>query len=112
MRYVSHKIRSSPLNVARAGLELLETDLEAARASVSILNLLDDIFSASSTAIEILQDMLHYEHIDSGTFKLEMAVTPLLNIFGGRLEAYKYMTLLEEEHHSSHRRSGASIGLL
>ena len=50
MRYVSHKIRSSPLNVAHAGLELLKTDLEAARASVSILNLLDDIFSASSTA--------------------------------------------------------------
>ena len=44
MRYVSHKIRSSPLNVAHAGLELLKTDLEAARASVSILNLLDDIF--------------------------------------------------------------------
>ncbi len=86
--------------------------MEAARASVSILNLLDDIFSASSTAIEILQDMLHYEHIDSGTFKLEMVVTPLLNVFAGRLEAYKYMTLLEEEHHSSHRRSGASIGLL
>jgi signal transduction histidine kinase len=54
---------------------------------------LDDIFSASSAAIEILNDMLHYEHMDSGTFKLEMAVTPLLNVFAGRLEAYKFMAL-------------------
>ena len=90
VRYVSHEIRS-PLNVAHAGLEILKADLETARVSISILNLLDDIFSASNTAIEILNDMLHYEHIDSGTFKLEMVVTPLLNVFAGRLEAYKYM---------------------
>ena len=90
VRYVSHEIRS-PLNVAHAGLEILKTELEAARVSISILSLLDDIFSASNTAIEILNDMLHYEHIDSGTFKLEMAVIPLLKVFAGRLEAYKYM---------------------
>jgi signal transduction histidine kinase len=92
VRYVSHEIRS-PLNVAHAGLEILKADLEAMGASLAILNLLDDIFSASSAAIEILNDMLHYEHMDSGTFKLEMAVTPLLNVFAGRLEAYKYMAL-------------------
>ena len=101
MRYVSHKIRSSPLNVARAGLELLKTDLEAARAS-------GHIFGKQYGH----RDPERHAHIDSGTFKLEMPVTPLLNVFAGRLKAYKYMTLLEEEHHSSHRRSGASIGLL
>ena len=90
VRYVSHEIRS-PLNVAHAGLEILKAELEAIRAPISILNLLDDIFSSSNTAIEILNDMLHYEHIDSGTFKLEMAVIPLLHAFAGRLEAYKYM---------------------
>ena len=37
--------------------------------------------------------MLHHEHMDSGTFKLELAVTPLLNVFAGRLEVYKYMAL-------------------
>ena len=76
VRYVSHEIRS-PLNVAHAGLEILRADLETIGASIAILNLLDDIFSASNAAIEILNDMLHYEHLDSGTFKLELALTPL-----------------------------------
>ena len=90
VRYVSHEIRS-PLNVAHAGLEILKADLETAGASLAILSLLDDIFSASNAAIDILNDMLHYEHIDSGTFKLEPAVVPLVNVLAGRLEVYKYM---------------------
>ena len=97
VRYVSHEIRS-PLNVAHAGLEILRADLETIGASIAILNLLDDIFSASNAAIEILNDMLHYEHLDSGTFKLELALTPLQNVFAGRLEAYKYMALKKNIH--------------
>ena len=65
VRYVSHEIRS-PLNVVHAGLELLWADLVAAGALSSTLTLLQDIFFASSAAIEILNDMLQYEHIDSG----------------------------------------------
>ena len=90
MRYVSHEIRS-PLNVAVAGLEILKLELEAIGASRAILDLLGDINFGSNTAIEILNDMLQYEHIDSGIFKLELSVVPLMNIFMGRLEAYKYM---------------------
>ena len=90
VRYLSHEIRS-PLNVSHAGLEILKAELEAMGASLAILSLLDDIFSASNAAIEILNDSLHYEHMDSGTFKLELAVTPLRDVFAGRLEAYKYM---------------------
>eukprot|EP01036_Dinobryon_divergens_P024125 gene24123-32542_t len=114
VRYVSHEIRS-PLNVAHAGLEILKADLEAMGASLAILNLLDDIFSASNAAIEILNDMLHYEHMDSGTFKLELAVTPLLNVFAGRLEAYKYMALkkninlrIEDRAHASEYYASSS----
>ena len=91
VRYVSHEIRS-PLNVACAGLEILKAELEALRAARSILDLLNDISFANNTAIEILDDMLQYEHIDSGIFKLELAVTPLKNLFASRLETYKYMS--------------------
>eukprot|EP01036_Dinobryon_divergens_P031410 gene31410-40802_t len=66
VRYVSHEIRS-PLNVACAGLEILKADLEALRAAGSVLDLLNDI-----------------------SF-LELAVTPLKNLFASRLETYKYM---------------------
>ena len=87
---MSHEIRS-PLNVAVAGLEILKLELEAIGVSRPILDLLSDINFASNTAIEILNDMLQYEHIDSGIFKLDLAVVPLMNIFVARLEAYKYM---------------------
>ena len=90
VRYVSHEIRS-PLNVAHAGLEILKGELEASGATNFVRELLDDIFFASNTAIEILNDMLQYEYIDSGTFKLDLAVTPVLRVFEGRLGAYKFM---------------------
>eukprot|EP01036_Dinobryon_divergens_P031853 gene31853-41335_t len=67
VRYVSHEIRS-PLNVACAGLEILKADLEALRVAGSILDLLNDI-----------------------NF-LELALTPLKNLFASRLETYKYMS--------------------
>ena len=87
---MSHEIRS-PLSVVSAGLEILKVDLEALRVAGSILDLLSDINFANNNAIEILDDMLQYEHIDSGIFKLELAVSPLQGLFVGRLEAYKYM---------------------
>ena len=90
VRYVSHEIRS-PLNVVHAGLELLRADLTAAGALPSTLTLLQDIFFASSAAIEILNDMLQYEHIDSGTFKLDCAAVPMLQAFAGRLDGFKFM---------------------
>ena len=87
---MSHEIRS-PLSVVCAGLEILKADLEALRVAGSILDLLSDINFANNNAIEILNDTLQYENIDSGIFKLELAVSPLQGLSVGRLEAYKYM---------------------
>lgn len=36
------------------------------KAASSILELLDDIFQASDSSINILNDLLHYEHLDAG----------------------------------------------
>ena len=90
VRYVSHEIRS-PMNVVHAGLELLRTELEATGAFRSVLELLQDIYFASETAIEILNEMLQFEHMDSGTFKLECVVTQLFKCFENRLNSFKYM---------------------
>ena len=90
VRYVSHEIRS-PLNVVHAGLELLRADLAAAGVLPSFVGLLQDIYFASSAAIEILNEMLQYEHIDSGTFKLECAAVPMLQAFAGRMDSFKFM---------------------
>jgi signal transduction histidine kinase len=90
VRYVSHEIRS-PLNVVHAGLELLRADLVATGALPSTLSLLQDIYLSSGAAIEILNDMLQYEHIDSGTFKLECAAIALVQAFTGRMNSLKIL---------------------
>ena len=90
VRYVSHEIRS-PLNVVHAGLELLRADLAAAGALSSTLNQLQDIYIASSAAIDILNDMLQYEHIDSGTFKLDCAIVSMVRAFAGRMDGFKFL---------------------
>mmetsp|Transcript_16561 Transcript_16561/g.24068 ORF Transcript_16561/g.24068 Transcript_16561/m.24068 type:complete len:426 (-) Transcript_16561:1005-2282(-) len=90
VRYVSHEIRS-PLNVVHAGLEILRSELNNLTQSAtlqvnnSLSELMDDIYSASETAIEILNDLLHYEHMDAGTFNLELSWRPLAQLFQSKL---------------------------
>ena len=63
---------SSPLNVVHAGLDILRSELSPSSSESTVavgrstLELIEDIYSASETAIEILNDLLHYEHMDSG----------------------------------------------
>jgi len=54
--------------VVHAGLELLLLDLKKVEDNVSdrLRELAEDIFAASGTAINILNDLLDYEHMDSG----------------------------------------------
>ena len=92
VRYVSHEIRyylhstffsnvssilvRSPLNVVHAGLEILRDELRELDAGKStkcdennnkgLLELVEDIFAASDSAINILNDLLNYEHMDAG----------------------------------------------
>ena len=89
VRHVSHEIRSfflsssllssihvnlfrSPLNVVLAGLEILISDLsESANKyndenSQKTLEMAGDVHSACETAIQLLNDLLNYEHLDAG----------------------------------------------
>eukprot|EP00597_Dinobryon_sp_UTEXLB2267_P018742 CAMPEP_0201113918 /NCGR_PEP_ID=MMETSP0812-20130820/78106_1 /ASSEMBLY_ACC=CAM_ASM_000668 /TAXON_ID=98059 /ORGANISM="Dinobryon sp., Strain UTEXLB2267" /LENGTH=617 /DNA_ID=CAMNT_0047377495 /DNA_START=109 /DNA_END=1962 /DNA_ORIENTATION=- len=86
VRYVSHEIRS-PLNVVHAGLDILRGELESYKSlSEDVLELVEDIFSASDSAINILNDLLNYEHLDAGTFRLDLTWTRLCSDFGNRLK--------------------------
>jgi len=99
VRYVSHEIRS-PLNVVHAGLDLLRTELKQMLVHISSMDdtmeLLEDIFAASGSAISILNDLLNYEHIDAGTFKLEMDYVPLLRLFDDKLNWARLMARSKE----------------
>ena len=55
------------------------------------MKLLDDIFFSSATAIDILNDLLQYENIDAGKFKLEFKTLNLRSIFQQRLNPYVFM---------------------
>ena len=56
-----------------AGLDLLRSELEGFDESASVIvismdmaKMIGQIFGASESAIEILNDLLNYEHIDAG----------------------------------------------
>eukprot|EP00597_Dinobryon_sp_UTEXLB2267_P014484 CAMPEP_0170111490 /NCGR_PEP_ID=MMETSP0020_2-20130122/8505_1 /TAXON_ID=98059 /ORGANISM="Dinobryon sp., Strain UTEXLB2267" /LENGTH=454 /DNA_ID=CAMNT_0010337027 /DNA_START=701 /DNA_END=2062 /DNA_ORIENTATION=- len=94
VRYVSHEIRS-PLNVVHAGLDILRSELQSSSSVAgNTMDLVEDIYSASETAINILNDLLHYDHMDSGTFKLELSWRPLAGVWESK---WKWAFLLAEK---------------
>ena len=48
--------------------------------------MLGHIYSASQTMIDVLNDLLQYEHIDSGAFKLELCWRPVANFLESKLD--------------------------
>lgn len=62
----------SPLNIVHAGLDIVRSEMKPVDDSSSVTvtcetaEMIEQIFSASETAIDILNDLLHYEHMDSG----------------------------------------------
>lgn len=56
--------------MVRVGLDILRSELtrpnSTAKIEPSTLELLDDIISSSDTSIEILNELLDYEHMDAG----------------------------------------------
>lgn len=60
----------SPLNVVRVGLDILRSELTRPNSTTKIdpatLELLEDIISSSDTSIDILNELLDYEHMDAG----------------------------------------------
>ena len=49
----------SPLNIVHEGLDIIRSEIEADK-------MIRNIFSASETSINFLNDLLHCEHIDAG----------------------------------------------
>lgn len=88
--------------MVHAGLEILRSELNnvtqsaSSQVSNSLCELIDDIYSASETAIEILNDLLHYEHMDAGTFNLELSWRPLSGFLKDKLN---WAAILAEKKH-------------
>ena len=64
------------MNVVHGGLDLLMSEIKEADPNAafvpisrSTVELIQHIFSSSESAIDILNDLLHYEQIDAGRSK-------------------------------------------
>eukprot|EP01036_Dinobryon_divergens_P034723 gene34723-biopygen27455 len=86
VRYVSHEIRS-PLNVVHVGLEMLVALINRADPTSPFISIDRDtadfiiqMFFSSESAINILNDLLQYENIEAGNFRLSCAALSLVNV--------------------------------
>ncbi|KAL3941588.1 MAG: hypothetical protein SGBAC_004090 [Bacillariaceae sp.] len=82
VRFISHEIRT-PLNTVCMGLELLQAELKAPKGldgdskvaqeeDISFwLNVTDDTNENAHAAVEILNDLLNYDKLETGTLELE-----------------------------------------
>jgi len=96
VRFVSHEIRS-PLSIVSAGLEFFVehlTDADSTTPQISstsappigsntveLMELANDLSEATDTAINIVNDLLQYESMDAGMFKLEAARVEPADLF-------------------------------
>ena len=70
MRYISHEIRT-PLNIVFLGLKSLEDDIKACDTA-NCISTLHDIKGSCQIALQVLNDMLMYDKIQSGLLVLEL----------------------------------------
>jgi signal transduction histidine kinase len=66
VRYIGHEIRT-PLNTVCMGLELVETKLKDIDVSEDVFEDLVELKVSVDTAVYILNDLLAYEKLESGT---------------------------------------------
>ena len=76
VRYISHEIRT-PLNTVTMGLQVLREELLSDGASQSKITTLKSIEDACDIAIDILNDLLLFDKIESGVMKLDITKVPV-----------------------------------
>jgi signal transduction histidine kinase len=71
VRYISHELRT-PLNTAFLGLKLLSSDLKASKSQKDAerYDTLVDVNMSCTAAVDILNDLLCYEKLESGILEL------------------------------------------
>jgi signal transduction histidine kinase len=94
VQYISHELRT-PLNTAFLGLKLLTRDLNSSSSAegLALYETLSDINISCKAAVDILNDLLCYEKLESGLLKLnkeEISLQPLLmnsvSMFAGQVK--------------------------
>ena len=86
VRYVSHEIRT-PLSIVSMGLQLAKEELIKVGDVEETVRLLEDVKSSSDTAVGILNSLLTYDKIDTGTLVLEKEELPVWDFLSDTVRA-------------------------
>jgi signal transduction histidine kinase len=92
VKSISNEI-TSPLYVSHVSLEVLKAQLKSDPQGQmdKVQDQVDNIYSANETALSIMNDLLQYENIDTGTFKLTRKVVSMKHVFKGRFKPLYYL---------------------
>lgn len=95
VRYVSHEIRT-PLNITLLGLKFLEDELKKheQKQLSDVYDVLDDVKTSCSVAVDILNDLLLYEKLDDGIFTLNRSDVAVLHFFKEAINVFKVQVIL------------------
>ncbi|KAL3940762.1 MAG: hypothetical protein SGARI_000848 [Bacillariaceae sp.] len=96
-RFVSHEVRT-PLNSVYMGLKIMTEELsEALKAGGDIqrttceswMKLSNEITNNTNSAVDVLNDFLNYDKIESGKLSLERSVVPIFNLIESTVFEFK-----------------------
>ncbi|KAJ1413712.1 histidine kinase-like ATPase [Ochromonadaceae sp. CCMP2298] len=96
VRFVSHEIRT-PMNAVRLGMSLFSTEIDGLVAKLAGKSLEDvlavlhttltdwrqiavDVLDNTEAAVDVLNDLLNYDKIESGTLRLEFSSLPIWRV--------------------------------
>jgi hypothetical protein len=86
IRQMSHEIRT-PLNIIVSGLNLLGA--HASTLNAEVVELIEDIESASVRAVEILDDFLMFEKLDAHALQLNRTSRNVITLISSVVDAFK-----------------------
>ena len=100
VRFVSHEMRS-PLNTVTIGLDLLKKDLRTSNSpkKTQMVETLADMKNQCDAAIEILNDLLNYEKLDSGIMTLDKAQVQAWSLLTGSVQPFYIQVRLRFGYH-------------
>jgi signal transduction histidine kinase/CheY-like chemotaxis protein len=102
VRFVSHEVRT-PLNSVCMGIALLKDEMAASQASSSgssggartehdiqqWLSLTDEVLGGARSAVDVLNDFLNYDKIESGKLTLELSVIRIFELVEKTFDEFK-----------------------
>lgn len=87
VRYISHEIRT-PLNTVYLGIQLAITELVKVAHSDPIIDIMRDICDSCNVSIEILNDLLLYDKVESRELQLEIRLVNFKDLYERTLKPF------------------------